>query len=317
MAARKPPMSERATSEERAVHVLGFVDWDVLNRRRRERRATRSYYFGSQKKWVLKAGHGGTAWFVTTNPGVAPRTFHLAFRLVDCKILEKPPADLRGSWGPHMIVARNWGASDHYPFNDVGKLLPRLRFADGKQLDQIARRYWGTRLVSFPVLTWKSVLRLEAYAHQLLTDRSIFLSYSRRDAAEADFLVQGLERRGIQVHRDVDHLVPGDRWRDELTKFAQGSDIVLVLTTPAAARSEEVHSEVRWAVESMSTDGPVRRIMPLYTAPSALRRIPGLVDFQGLPYRRSEDFLDQLSESLRQIPRRRRMGWSTVDGQIT
>jgi hypothetical protein len=289
------------------------VDWDVVQGRRREKRAERSYYHGSEKKWVLKSGHGGTVWFVTSNKTVSPRTFHLVFRLVDCKTLPDPPADLRKKWGPYMIVARNWNASEHYPANDFDDLMPRLRFKSGKQLEEMDRRYWSTRLLSFPELTWMSVLDLESYAHGLMTDRSIFLSYAHRDQAAADHLVSGLSRRGIEVHRDVDHLLPGDRWEDQLTTFARGSDIILVLVSPASGQSKEVQREVRWALEGMHSEGLVRRIMPIFFAESDLGAFPNLSEFQGLPHLESDDFLDDLASRLRGVPRRRPMGWSSLD----
>jgi hypothetical protein len=305
----------KTTQSARPIHTLGFVDWDVMHRRRREKRAVRSYYYGSEKKWVLKAGYGGTAWFITSNKAAKPRTFHLAFRLVDCKILEDPPADLRERWGPNMIVARNWNASEHYPLNDFNDLFPRLRFRSGKQLGEMERRYWSTRLVSFPELSWNSVLDLESFAHGLMTDRSIFLSYSHRDQAAADHLVSGLEQRGVHILRDVDHLLPGDRWSDQLTKFARGSDIILVLVTPASAHSREVHKEVRWALQGMCTDGLVRRIMPIFYAESDLEAFPDLAEFQGLPHRKTNAFLDDLASRLRRVPRRRPMGWSSIDSK--
>jgi hypothetical protein len=57
----------------------------------------------------------------------------------------------------------------------------------------------------------------------------------------------------------------------------------------------------------------VRRIMPIFYAESDLRAFPELAEFQGLPHRKSDAFLDDLASRLRRVPRRRQMGWSSID----
>ncbi len=70
------------------------------------------------------------------------------------------------------------------------------------------------------------------------TDRpKIFLSYGRRDASElAQRLCRDLEAVGFEVWMDVERLVPGSRWQEEIEEALREAQVVVSLLSPHAVR---------------------------------------------------------------------------------
>lgn len=72
----------------------------------------------------------------------------------------------------------------------------------------------------------------------------IFISYSRKDAAAADSLVDALAARGYDVTIDRRSLPFGERWKNELTEFIRVCDTVVWLISQHSIRSEWVNWEL-------------------------------------------------------------------------
>jgi len=69
----------------------------------------------------------------------------------------------------------------------------------------------------------------------------VFISYSRRNAAAADALVDALTARGFGVTIDRRDLEFGEKWQAELAEFIRMSDTVIWLLSEASIQSKWVN----------------------------------------------------------------------------
>src|SRR5688572_28641146 len=77
---------------------------------------------------------------------------------------------------------------------------------------------------------------------------TIFLSYAREDGSQiADKVSKSFIRQKYKVFLDRQSLTPGEFWKNQIKKTAQNYDILLVIFTPIAAKSEWVKKEVDYA----------------------------------------------------------------------
>ncbi|QYZ64665.1 MAG: toll/interleukin-1 receptor domain-containing protein [Gammaproteobacteria bacterium (ex Lamellibrachia satsuma)] len=73
-----------------------------------------------------------------------------------------------------------------------------------------------------------------------------FISYSRKDAAKADLVVEHLRLNGLTSWRDTDDRIPpGNRWRVELKRAIEAAGCLIVIVTPDALASSEVAQEAQ------------------------------------------------------------------------
>jgi hypothetical protein len=85
----------------------------------------------------------------------------------------------------------------------------------------------------------------------------VFISYSRRDAAEfADELVAGLELAGFAPFLDRHDIAAGEDWEARLGGLIVQSDTVVYVISPEAIRSERCG----WEVEK--TLAQSKRLLP-------------------------------------------------------
>jgi hypothetical protein len=77
--------------------------------------------------------------------------------------------------------------------------------------------------------------------------KKAFISYASQDRAEVLKRVQMLSVLNLKFFQDVLDLSPGDRWRKELYRHIDESDLFLLFWSSHAKRSEEVMKEVRYA----------------------------------------------------------------------
>ena len=77
----------------------------------------------------------------------------------------------------------------------------------------------------------------------------VFISYSRRDAAIADALLEALTALGFEAKIDRRDLPFGEKWQSELAEFIRLSDTVIWLVSEAS-----IHSEwVNWELDEVET----------------------------------------------------------------
>jgi hypothetical protein len=288
------------------THAMAMVKWNVFRSGGGGEPYTRSYYYASkQKRLVNLVGDGGTLWLVTSRrkPG-EERRYHLAYKLVDCEAA--PPWEEKAEqFGPHMVRARDYNRCVHFPYNDATDTLLRLRFTSGRPLTD--RSKIGLRLLSIPQLTADDILLMEAFEQRVLSERTVFLSYSHRNRRPAARLESELEARNVHVYRDATALRAGEDWRATLRRAVRAVDCLLVLVSPAAAASQEVHREVGWATDELAAGGLVERIIPLVLPSGGWDDFPELHRFHRVdhPQRPGPAFFDRLADEIASGPRRR------------
>jgi hypothetical protein len=82
-----------------------------------------------------------------------------------------------------------------------------------------------------------------------MASRSVFISYCRSDREDVHDAVDLLRAGGVKVFLDVVDIDYGERWRDALAKALQRCERVMVFWSRAAAASEWVEREWRYALE--------------------------------------------------------------------
>ncbi len=288
------------------THAMAMVKWNVFRAGGGGEPYTRSYYYASRQKRLVKVGDGGTLWLVTSRrkPG-EERRYHLAYKLVDC-VAAPPWEEKAEQFGPYMVRARDWGSSVHFPYNDATDMLLRLRFTSGQPLTD--RSKIGLRLLNIPQLTADDIALMEAFQQKVLSERTVFLSYSHRNRQVAARLEDELEARNVHIYRDATSLQPGEDWESALRRAVRSADCVMVLVSPAAVVSHWVRQEVNWAKGELEAGGLVERIVPLMLPSGGWDDFSELHPFQREDYPRRPDaaFFDRLAAKLAGIPRRRR-----------
>lgn len=76
---------------------------------------------------------------------------------------------------------------------------------------------------------------------------SIFISYCRRNAPIADRIHRDLKRAGCHVWRDLHNIAMDDRWRQSIRDAILANRRFLLLSSPEAARSDQVAEELKIA----------------------------------------------------------------------
>jgi hypothetical protein len=285
-------------------HAITFVKWDVFRSGAGER-YSRGYLYACKRPRLLKAvEQGDTLWLVTSRR-TSDQTlrYHLAYKLVDCDHADPSP-EKEERFGRYMVCARDWGRSVHFPYNDVTSTLRRLRCVTGRPLWEETNL--GNRLtVSIPRLTPEDIMLMEAFQQRILTERTVFLSYSRQDAAVAARLETELAGRNVHVYRDVQSLYPGEPWQPALERAVRAADSFVVLISPASGGSAWVKQEVAWVLNEQRSGGLVAHIVPLLLPTGGWEAFPELHHLHRVDYPVQPDaaFFDRLTEKLEELPR--------------
>ena len=202
-------------------------------------------------------------------------------------------------------MLRATGRSVHFPYNDVTSTLRRLRCVTGRPLWEETNL--GNRLtVSIPRLTPEDVMLMEAFQQRVLTERTVFLSYSHQDVAVAARLETELAARNVHVYRDVRSLHPGEPWQPALERAVRAADSFVVLISPAAGGSGWVKQEVAWALSEQRSGGLVAHIVPILLPAGGWEAFAELHQLQRVdhPAQPTSAFFDRLVEQLEVQPRR-------------
>lgn len=102
----------------------------------------------------------------------------------------------------------------------------------------------------------------------------VFLSYSRKDAADAAAFRADLADAGCTVHLDVEAIAIGEKWRERILKLITVSEYLVFLMSPASLASEECTKELQIAREMGKSIIPVDVAeTPLSEAPDWIRSL--------------------------------------------
>jgi hypothetical protein len=97
---------------------------------------------------------------------------------------------------------------------------------------------------------------------------TIFLSYSRGDAQQADDWVAHLEKFGYRVWIDRAGIRGGQQWMATIVRAIEEAHAVILLLSPNSARSDNVRREIDIAVQAKKHIIPVE--IQATTIPGAL-----------------------------------------------
>lgn len=76
----------------------------------------------------------------------------------------------------------------------------------------------------------------------------VFLSHAHADARLAGRVRKALAESGFELWDPQRDILPGDNWASEVAHALEESDAMVVLLTPAAARSPYVKREIEYAL---------------------------------------------------------------------
>jgi hypothetical protein len=264
-------------------HAAAMVSWKTFRPGGGTGGAAVYDYGSNQRRLLERVADGGTLWLVTsTRRGRQPRHYHLAYKLVDCVVIDRAASLFSGRYG-YVVRARDWDASRHFGFNDATSTLQRLRFTSGKPMAEVTNP--GLRLLSIPELSTEDVELLERLQHRIEHGRNVFMSYAHKDARIASLIERELANRDVSVSRDISILQPGQRWEDALRKEVAGTDCFVVLVSPnSAAATSWVRREVAWALAEYTAGGLVTTIVPVVLAGGGWQDFPELHGFQAWNY---------------------------------
>jgi len=82
------------------------------------------------------------------------------------------------------------------------------------------------------------------------TTMSVFISHALEDQEWARELMSRLSESGIEVWDPASQVFPGDNWALKIGQALEKSNAMVVLLSPAAAKSEPVQRDVQYALGS-------------------------------------------------------------------
>lgn len=132
-----------------------------------------------------------------------------------------------------------------------------------------------------------------------------FISYSRRNTNFAERLARDLTDAGIEVWIDFRQIHAGERWKDEIRRGIERSDVVIAVLSPESVASEWVQFEVLYGREQNKIILPVMASssLELLRQSETLRWLLD-VHFINFENRYEEAF----PELLKALPGKRRLG---------
>jgi hypothetical protein len=129
--------------------------------------------------------------------------------------------------------------------------------------------------------------------------KSVFISYSRREAPFVDALLDELEDRGVQVWLDYHCLVPGVPWLDQILGGIEAAEVMLLVVSKASTASKNVELEYADALKRKK-----RVILIIFEAVPLPASLQGCewVDFRGSFKECLKQLLARLDQPASQLP---------------
>lgn len=100
----------------------------------------------------------------------------------------------------------------------------------------------------------------------------IFLSYARADGADAVARLRiELTRSGFKIWQDIENMMGGQAWKDQLRAALRKVDVVVVLLTPSAVTSKYVAWE--WEMAQLLEKPVIPLLVTACDVPNELARL--------------------------------------------
>ena len=94
----------------------------------------------------------------------------------------------------------------------------------------------------------------------------VFLSHARKDVVLAAQLAEQLKDRGyFEVWQAFDQIAPGDNWAKITGKALDDAEMMVVLLTPSALKSDSIRNDIEYALGSRKFEG---RLFSVYVGPT-------------------------------------------------
>lgn len=133
----------------------------------------------------------------------------------------------------------------------------------------------------------------------------VFISYSRKDEALAQKVVDSLEEAGLNAWYDKREIMPGDNWAEKIAQGLKESDAMVVLLTPHALESDSVRWDIDYALSEKAFN---KRLIPVLVGDSedfTSHQIPWIfnrLQTIKLPqHGRNDEQLKQIAEALKEV----------------
>ena len=129
-----------------------------------------------------------------------------------------------------------------------------------------------------------------------MSEKYVFLSYSRQDVSLADKLTIALQQRGVRVWRDLEEIQAGASWMQEIEKGLKGASALIYVGSQHSAHSEWINAEVA----AFRSQGKL--IIPIIADDAAVDAMPlslRLYHWLDLRHGFDERAVDQIVEALR------------------
>ncbi len=97
----------------------------------------------------------------------------------------------------------------------------------------------------------------------------VFISYSRKDSAAAECLVDDLKKRGFEAYLDKKDIAPGEPWQERLGRLIVDADSVVFLISPDSMESKICSWEVDEA------ERLAKRVLPVVIRVASQEAVPG------------------------------------------
>jgi hypothetical protein len=102
---------------------------------------------------------------------------------------------------------------------------------------------------------------------------NVFVSHSLEDSEWARKLIARLELAGFEVWDAASRISAGDNWALEIGKALEKADAMIVLISPASAKSQMVQKEIEYA---LTTERFQNRLIAVVIKPT--RKFPWILE---------------------------------------
>ncbi|MBW7880651.1 MAG: TIR domain-containing protein [Anaerolineae bacterium] len=138
-----------------------------------------------------------------------------------------------------------------------------------------------------------------------------FISYSRRNTNFAERLARDLNDAGVEVWIDFRQIHAGERWKDEIRRGVERSEVIVIVLSPDSVVSEWVQFEINYGREKNKVLLPIM-VVDCYAELRANESLAWLLDVHFIKF---EGRYEQgFPELLKALPGKRKVGvFDTID----
>jgi hypothetical protein len=123
----------------------------------------------------------------------------------------------------------------------------------------------------------------------------VFISHATRDSDWARRLVDQLTAAGLHAWDSSTDLLPGSDFSREVSRALDRADLLVVLISPAAVKSDWVRREIQYA---LGTEKFQDRLIPVLVEPTAKEDVPWILNKLDWAKGTPEKVAEQIAKAL-------------------